>query len=95
MAPLLAPSMHPSPAPPRRLRSRSWAAALAGLLLASLVAGCSTRQAYDSAQGWQRNACNRIVDAIERERCVAATVTSYDDYRRQRDDPGAAPGSTR
>jgi hypothetical protein len=81
--------MQASPASRRRLRSRSRAAALAALLIASIAAGCSTRQAYDSAQGWQRNACNRIVDAIERERCVASTTTSYDDYRRQRSAPDA------
>jgi hypothetical protein len=56
----------------------------AALLIAAVVAGCSLRQAYDSAQGWQRNACSRVVDAIERERCVASTTTSYDDYLRQR-----------
>jgi hypothetical protein len=41
-------------------------------------------------QGWQRNACSRVVDAIERERCVASTTTSYDDYRRQRNRPDDA-----
>jgi hypothetical protein len=61
--------------------------ALAGLLLVSTVAGCSLRQAYDSMQGWQRNACSRIVDSIERERCVVSTTTTYDDYRRQRSAP--------
>ena len=70
--------------PPCRIR---WAAALAGLLITAIGAGCSTRQVYDSAQGWQRNACARVVDAIERERCVASTATSYDDYRRQRSVP--------
>jgi len=35
-------------------------------------------------QGWQRNACSRVVDSIERERCVTSTTTTYDDYRRQR-----------
>ena len=57
------------------------------LLVVAIGAGCSARQAYDSAQGWQRNACNRIVDAIERERCIASATTSYDDYHRQRTAP--------
>lgn len=70
--------------PPWRIR---WATALAALLIAAIGAGCSTRQVYDSAQGWQRNACARVVDSIERERCFASTATSYDDYRRQRQAP--------
>ena len=72
------------PAPGKRPRTGRWVPALAGLLLVSTVAGCSLRQAYDSMQGWQRNACSRVVDSIERERCVASTTTTYDDYRRQR-----------
>ena len=55
-------------------------AAIAG---SCCVSGCSWRQAYDSAQAWQRNACARIMDAQERERCVAGTGMAYDDYRRQ------------
>ena len=90
MARPFSPSPHPPSAPaatPAPLRAGT---ALAGLLVVAIGAGCSTRQAYDSAQGWQRNACNRIVDAIERERCVASTTTSYDDYRRQRTAPDAS-----
>lgn len=78
---------HRLSAPGRRPCSIRWAAALAGLLIAAIGAGCSTRQVYDTAQGWQRNACARVVDAIERERCIASTATSYDDYRRQRQAP--------
>ena len=55
-------------------------AAIAG---SCCVSGCSWRQAYDSAQAWQRNACARIMDAQERDRCVAGTGMAYDDYRRQ------------
>jgi len=45
--------------------------------------GCSWRQAYDTAHAWQRNACVRIMDTQERDRCVAGTGMAYDDYRRQ------------
>jgi hypothetical protein len=78
------------PAPGERRRTGRWASVPAALLIAAVVAGCSLRQAYDSVQGWQRNACSRVVDAIERERCVASTTTSYDDYRRQRNRPDDA-----
>ncbi len=47
------------------------------------AAGCSWQHAYSSAQGWQRNQCYRLPDQSERERCLANTALSYDDYRRQ------------
>jgi len=58
--------------------------ALAGLLLVALAAsGCTAQQAYRSGQAWQRQACTRVLDAQERDRCSAATGPSYDDYRRE------------
>jgi len=48
-----------------------------------LVAGCSWQQGYLSAQGWQRNQCQKLPDQTERERCLANTAMSYDQYRRQ------------
>jgi hypothetical protein len=45
--------------------------------------GCTWQQAYDTAQAWQRNACLRIMDTQERERCLAGTRMSYEDYRRR------------
>jgi hypothetical protein len=61
-------------------------AATALALLAGLAAaGCSWEQAYYAAQTWQRNECQRKVDAGERERCLAQTATSYEGYRRQRE----------
>jgi len=54
--------------------------AMAPLAIAS---GCTTEQAYNSAQAWQRNECNKIVDSIERERCLERTNTGYGDYKRQ------------
>lgn len=50
-------------------------------MVMTVASGCSGQQAYSSAQGWQRNQCNRLVDQTERERCLANTSVSYDDYR--------------
>jgi hypothetical protein len=48
-----------------------------------LVTGCTWQQAYSASQNWQRNACNRLVEQTERERCLSNTNMTYDDYRRQ------------
>lgn len=47
-----------------------------------MLAGCSWQQAFLSAQGWQRNQCYRLPEQIDRERCLANSSMSYDDYRR-------------
>jgi hypothetical protein len=57
-------------------------AAAATLTVAS---GCTWQQAYSAGQGWQRNACNRLVEQVERERCLSNFNMSYEDYRRQTD----------
>ena len=49
----------------------------------SVAAGCTWQQAYSASQTWQRNACNRLVEQTERERCLSNANMSYDDYRRQ------------
>lgn len=49
------------------------------------ASGCTWQQAYSSGQGWQRNACNRLVDQMERDRCLSNVNMSYEDYRRQTD----------
>lgn len=53
--------------------------------IASVASGCTWQQAYSAGQEWQRNACNRLVEAIERERCLSSANLSYEDYRRQAD----------
>lgn len=59
-------------------------ASVAGLAaVLSLSAGCSTRQAYDSGQAWQRQECNKYPDPQERARCQSSASTSYEDYQRQ------------
>jgi hypothetical protein len=55
-------------------------AAVAMLLTGS---GCSTEFGYNIAQSWQRNACNKIQDQAERNRCLDKAGMTYDDYRRQ------------
>jgi hypothetical protein len=49
------------------------------------LAGCSWQQAYSAGQEWQRNACNRLLEQTERERCLSSSSMSYDDYRRRSD----------
>lgn len=61
-------------------------ALLASLAAAVSATACSSQQAYGFGQAWQRNECGRISDMQERQRCMSAASTSYDDYRRQRQD---------
>jgi hypothetical protein len=41
------------------------------------------KQAYGAGQAWQKQECNKIVDAQERSRCMARSSPSYEDYKRQ------------
>jgi hypothetical protein len=59
---------------------------LAVCVLALLACGCSNRQVYDSAWGWRRNECQKIVNDDERARCLEAANTSYDKYKREQDE---------
>jgi len=54
-----------------------------GFGVALLTAGCTWQQAYSASQAWQRNACNRLVEQTERERCLGNASMSYEDYRRR------------
>jgi len=78
--------------PPSRRRregpslKRALAATCTAVVAATAAAGCTTQQAYFSAQTWQRNECNKLVEQNERERCLARTNMSYDDYQRQTED---------
>ena len=50
----------------------------------SVGSGCTWQQlGYFAGQQWQRNACNRLVEQTERDRCVSNANMSYEDYRRQ------------
>ena len=56
---------------------------LASLMLAGLLAGCSSEQFYASGQDWQRHECNKLLDSQERGRCLKNAGTSYNSYKRQ------------
>ncbi len=59
--------------------------ALLGVVIAASLAGCSTEQAYDAAQDWQRQGCWTINDSQERSRCLTNSSQSYEDYKKQTD----------
>jgi hypothetical protein len=59
--------------------------ALALLVLACMLPGCSSRAVYQTVQGWQQQECRKLPDAAERQRCLGSTAASYDDYRRARE----------
>ena len=56
---------------------------LIALGITPYLSGCSSQQIYNTGQAWQRNECSKIADAQERNRCMASTNTSYEDYKRQ------------
>jgi hypothetical protein len=58
------------------------AAATCALIVAAL-GGCSSQELYSTGQGWQRNECRKLPDVQERERCMASTSRSFDDYQRE------------
>lgn len=47
----------------------------------AVASGCTWQQGYSGGQVWQRNACNKLVDQTERERCLSNANLSYEDYR--------------
>jgi hypothetical protein len=55
------------------------------VLAAAALPGCSSRAVYQTVQGWQQQECRKLADAAERQRCMASTAGSYDDYRRARE----------
>ena len=48
-----------------------------------LLTACSTEQAYNTVQAWQRNQCNKIPDNADYDRCMRQTQTPYDSYKQQ------------
>lgn len=57
------------------------------LLCSTVLPACSSQQLfgslYSSAQNWQRDQCVRIADHQERERCMASTSKTYEEYKAQ------------
>jgi hypothetical protein len=54
-------------------------------LVCSFATGCSSQQAYNIGQEYQRNQCLHIPDKAESDRCLSKTDTSYDDYKQEKD----------
>jgi hypothetical protein len=66
----------------------AWRRAGGGFLALALslaATGCTWQTAYNAGQQWQRNACNRLPDSLERERCLRSADLTYDDYRNRVD----------
>ena len=57
----------------------AWALVLASVAMSA----CSSQQAYNTAQAWQQNQCNRQVDNSDRERCINKAATPYEVYQQQ------------
>ncbi len=55
------------------------------LCVAIVLGACSSQQIYASGQTWQRNECQKLNDKSERDRCLADSNTSYDNYKKQTD----------
>ena len=64
---------------------------LMALLVALSLSACTAEQAYDTAQAWQRNQCNKLPDKAEFDRCMSKTNTPYESYKRQTE-PGRNDG---
>lgn len=76
------------------LHARRATIAVLAVILFSTLGACSTQQAYYGGQAWQRNECINIIDAKERERCIAATTRlSFQDYRALAREPAGCSGS--
>jgi hypothetical protein len=58
-------------------------AAATGALIVAALGGCSSQELYSTGQGWQRNECRKLPDVQERERCLASTSRSFEDYQRE------------
>jgi hypothetical protein len=53
------------------------------LVALAALAGCSSQQLYGGGQAWQKTECQKLQDAAERNRCMASTNRSYEDYQRE------------
>lgn len=63
-----------------------WMAVMAAVVALS---ACSAQQLYGSGQGWQKNECNKLMDANERARCFKSADTDYETYQRRAKDAKA------
>jgi hypothetical protein len=58
---------------------------LASLVSMTLLAGCTTQQAYSTGQAWRQNECNKLTDMSERQRCMKEAGQPYDAYQKDVD----------
>lgn len=49
------------------------------------ISGCTAQQLYSTGQSWQRNECYRMLDQLERERCLSSVNMPYETYKKQSD----------
>jgi hypothetical protein len=61
-------------------------AVMIGALL--ILPGCSSREIYQSGIGWRQSECEKILDGVERARCMETANKDYDSYERERTAPG-------
>ena len=54
---------------------------IASIALVGALCGCS----YQGGEQWRRSACDPIVDAAERARCLDDATRPEDEYRRDMD----------
>ena len=55
------------------------------LIAFSLIAGCNSKELYDTAHGARQNTCDKILDQAEYTRCTESANKSYEDYKREQD----------
>jgi uncharacterized protein YceK len=55
------------------------------IFILTLISGCSSQQAYNTGQAYQRNECNKINDNAERGSCMDAANKTFEEYNRQKE----------
>jgi hypothetical protein len=51
------------------------------LLAATVLAACTTQDAYQAGQAWQKQQCAKLQDSAERTRCEQSAAVSWERYR--------------
>lgn len=46
-----------------------------------LLAACSSKELYQTGQGWQKQECQKLQDTAERQRCEKSAALSYERYK--------------
>lgn len=50
-----------------------------------VLAACSSRELYQTGQGWQKQECQKLADIAERQRCEKSAALSYERYKAEAD----------